>query len=187
MQPLDGSESLVIDCSVTMAWYFKDEATPYSNAVRAALVTERAAVPALWPLEVANVLLMGERRKRSTQAKATKWLRFLAALPIAVDTQTPALGSTRSLPWPAATSSPPTMRLISNWPCDSACRSPPVTMPSKRRPRPLVFLSSPHQAHHDKACIAAYPETQSRRTHRHTAARRAGLRPADHRHYSVLE
>ena len=91
MQPLDGSESLVIDCSVTMAWYFKDEATPYSNAVRAALVTERAAVPALWPLEVANVLLMGERRKRSTQAKATKWLRFLAALPIAVDTQTPGL------------------------------------------------------------------------------------------------
>ncbi len=63
MQPLDGSESLVIDCSVTMAWYVKDEATPYTNAVRAALATERAAVPALWPLEVANVLLMGERRK----------------------------------------------------------------------------------------------------------------------------
>lgn len=48
-------------------------------------------MPALWPLEVANVLLMGERRKRSTQAKATKWLRFLSALPIAVDTRTPAL------------------------------------------------------------------------------------------------
>ncbi len=26
MQPLDGSESLVIDCSVTLAWYFKDVA-----------------------------------------------------------------------------------------------------------------------------------------------------------------
>src|SRR3954451_21651862 len=91
MQPLDGSESLVIDCSVTMAWYFKDEATPYTNAVRAALAIERAAVPALWPLEVANVLLMGERRKRSPQAKATRWLRFLTALPIAVDTQTPDL------------------------------------------------------------------------------------------------
>jgi predicted nucleic acid-binding protein len=91
MQPLDGSESLVIDCSVTMAWYFKDEATAYTNAVRAALATRRAAVPALWPLEVANVLLMGERRKRSTQAKATKWLRFLNALPIAVDTPTPEL------------------------------------------------------------------------------------------------
>jgi len=23
MQPSDGSESLVIDCSITMAWYFK--------------------------------------------------------------------------------------------------------------------------------------------------------------------
>jgi predicted nucleic acid-binding protein len=91
MQPLDGSESLVIDCSVTMSWYFKDEATPYSDAVRAALATQRAAVPALWPLEVANVLLMGERRKRSTQAKATKWLQILATMPIAVDTQTPGL------------------------------------------------------------------------------------------------
>jgi hypothetical protein len=53
--------------------------------VRAVLSAERAAVPALWPLEVANALLMGERRKLSTQAKAAKWLRILAALPIAVD------------------------------------------------------------------------------------------------------
>jgi hypothetical protein len=28
MQPTDGTETLVIDCSLTMAWYFKDEATP---------------------------------------------------------------------------------------------------------------------------------------------------------------
>ena len=61
---------------------FKDEATPYTNAVLAALATGRAAVPALWPLEVANVLLMGERRERSTQAQAARWLRFLDALPI---------------------------------------------------------------------------------------------------------
>jgi predicted nucleic acid-binding protein len=89
MQPTDGSETLVLDCSLTMAWYFKDEATPYSNAVRAAMATERAAVPALWSLEVANVLLTGERRRRSTQAKATKWLRFLAALPISIDSEAP--------------------------------------------------------------------------------------------------
>ena len=88
MPPLDGSESLVIDGSVTMAWYFKDEATPYTNAARAALATERAAVPALWPVEVVNVLLMGERRGRSTQTQATTWLRFLSALRIAVDTRT---------------------------------------------------------------------------------------------------
>ncbi len=48
MQPADGSETLVVDCSLTMAWYFKDEATPYSTAVRAALATERAIVPSLF-------------------------------------------------------------------------------------------------------------------------------------------
>ena len=89
MRTADGTETMVIDCSLTMAWYFKDEATPYTNAVRAAMAAERAVVPALWSLEVANVLLTGERRKRSTQAKAAKWLRFLAALPIAIDTDTP--------------------------------------------------------------------------------------------------
>jgi predicted nucleic acid-binding protein len=89
MQPTDGTETLVIDCSLTMAWYFKDEATPYTNAVRASLATERAVVPALWPLEVANVLLMAERRKRSNLTRATKWLRYLSAFPIAVDEETP--------------------------------------------------------------------------------------------------
>jgi predicted nucleic acid-binding protein len=88
MQTMDGTETLVIDCSLTMAWYFKDEATPYTNAVRDNLATERAVVPALWPLEVANVLLMAERRKRSNPTRATKWLRYLAALPIAVDEET---------------------------------------------------------------------------------------------------
>ena len=53
------------------------------------MATERAVVPAIWPLEVANVLLMGKGRKRSTQAKATKCLRFLTALPITIDTDTP--------------------------------------------------------------------------------------------------
>jgi predicted nucleic acid-binding protein len=89
MQPTDGKETVIIDCSMTMAWYFKDEATSYTNAIRASLVTERAVVPALWPLEVANVLLMAERRKRSNHTRATKWLRYLSALPIAVDPETP--------------------------------------------------------------------------------------------------
>jgi predicted nucleic acid-binding protein len=89
MQPTDGTETVVIDASVTMAWYFKDEATPYTNAVRASLATERAVVPVLWPLEVVNVLLMAERRKRSNHTRASKWLRYLSALPIALDGETP--------------------------------------------------------------------------------------------------
>lgn len=88
MRPADRTETLVIDCSLTMARYFKDEATHYANAVRAAMVAERAVVPAR-SLEVANVVLTDERRKRTTQSKAAKWLRFMAALPITVDIETP--------------------------------------------------------------------------------------------------
>ena len=46
-----------------------------------------AVVPALWPLEVANTLLMGERRKRSSQMDTVAWMGFLSALPITVDTE----------------------------------------------------------------------------------------------------
>jgi predicted nucleic acid-binding protein len=46
-------------------------------------------VPAIWHLEVANALLMGERRKRSTRADTATWTAFLATLPIDVDNETP--------------------------------------------------------------------------------------------------
>jgi hypothetical protein len=58
----------ILDCSVTMAWYFKDEAHAYAKAVRRSLIGVDAVVPGLWPLEVANILVLGERRQRSTEA-----------------------------------------------------------------------------------------------------------------------
>lgn len=56
-------------------------------------------MPDLWHLEVANTLLVGERRKRSTQANTVIWLGFLAALPITVgeETKAHAFGTTVSL------------------------------------------------------------------------------------------
>jgi predicted nucleic acid-binding protein len=80
----------VLDCSVTMAWYFKDEADPYSREVRKALGGARAVVPGLWPLEVANILVLAERRKRSGEAETSKWLSLLRLLPIRVDDETTA-------------------------------------------------------------------------------------------------
>ncbi len=78
----------VLDCSVTMAWYFKDEANAYAKGVRRSLSGLAAVVPGLWPLEVANILVLGERRQRSTEAEASKWLRYLQMLPIRVDNET---------------------------------------------------------------------------------------------------
>jgi predicted nucleic acid-binding protein len=83
-------DEFVLDCSVTMAWYFKDEANAYANSVRKALGGAVAVVPALWPLEVANILVLGGRRGRSTEAEAGKWLGFLQRLPIRVDEETAA-------------------------------------------------------------------------------------------------
>jgi predicted nucleic acid-binding protein len=75
----------VLDGSVTLSWYFQDEADPYADSVRDSLDRVEAAVPSLWALEIANVLIVGERRGRSTEAQATTWLGLLRALPIHVD------------------------------------------------------------------------------------------------------
>ena len=78
----------VLDCSVVLAWYFADEADRYADAVAAALPSAVALVPALFHLELGNILVVGERRKRSTEAQATAFLARLAGLPIVVDSQT---------------------------------------------------------------------------------------------------
>jgi len=81
-------EDFVLDCSVTMAWCFNDEATPYTDGVRDCLADKRAVVPSIWPLEAANATLMGERRKRLDEARSQRFFVLLAALPIVVDDET---------------------------------------------------------------------------------------------------
>lgn len=65
-----------------------DEKDDYSQSVLDAVADTHAFVPDLWRLEVANTLLVGERRKRSTRADTMAWLGFLSALPITVDAET---------------------------------------------------------------------------------------------------
>jgi predicted nucleic acid-binding protein len=80
----------VLDASVALSWCFEDEADPAGDAVLRRLVSERAAVPAIWALEIANVLLGAERRKRITPAGSARFLALLEALPIEVDSLTAA-------------------------------------------------------------------------------------------------
>lgn len=75
----------VLDASVTMAWCFEDETTPYTEAVLQRLAGARAVTAVIWPYEVANVLLGAERRGRITQSQAIHFLELLRALPISVD------------------------------------------------------------------------------------------------------
>lgn len=83
----------VLDCSMTMAWCFDDEATPYTDGVRDSLADVQAVVPALWPVEVANATIVGERRGRLDAAGRSRFLTPLRGLPIIVDGKTaPRLG-----------------------------------------------------------------------------------------------
>ena len=77
--------AFVLDCSVTMAWIFPDEATEATDRVRDSLVEGRAFVPSLWAVEVGNVLLVATRRGR---VRVDEWPAIranLEALPIEID------------------------------------------------------------------------------------------------------
>jgi predicted nucleic acid-binding protein len=78
----------VLDCSVTMRWCFHDDATRYAEHVLQRLSTEEACAPSLWALEVANVLLVAERRRRLTPADSSRFVSLLQTLPIRVAAET---------------------------------------------------------------------------------------------------
>ena len=77
--------SLVIDSSMTLAWYFEDERTEASLAVLRQVADAGAIVPALWRLEVLNGLLVAVRRRRIDRAYMDMSLADLQSLVIAID------------------------------------------------------------------------------------------------------
>jgi predicted nucleic acid-binding protein len=56
--------AVVFDCSVTLAWFLKDERTAFTDTAFELLETEECWVPHLWRLEFPNALLFAERKKR---------------------------------------------------------------------------------------------------------------------------
>lgn len=84
------STRFVIDNSVVMAWCFEDEANAYADSVLESLESAEAVVPAIWPLEIGNVLLVAERRRRLGKADVARFLELISDLPITVEQETPA-------------------------------------------------------------------------------------------------
>jgi len=80
----------VLDASVALAWVLDNPVPAYASRVGEALVGgQRAMVPALWHLEVANGLAMAERRRDLASADIERALALLrAAAAQAVDTET---------------------------------------------------------------------------------------------------
>jgi predicted nucleic acid-binding protein len=74
---------LVLDANVVIAWIAKDEASAYADAAVAAAESDRAIVPALWHWEIANMLVVLERKGRLGSA-ASVFSDIVAKLPIDV-------------------------------------------------------------------------------------------------------
>jgi predicted nucleic acid-binding protein len=89
----------VLDCSMTMAWCFRDEGGSRPQSVFSSFETFAAIVPGIWALEVANVLVACERRNRLSAADVATFLNMLKKYPIDVDedTATNAFGEVLSL------------------------------------------------------------------------------------------
>ena len=79
----------VLDASVAVAWCFEDESTPAAWVLLDRLRTAPGHVPALWALEIGNILLGAEKRRRITHARTAEFLGILGDLDIRVDPDLP--------------------------------------------------------------------------------------------------
>ena len=61
--------ALVIDASVTLAWFLEDERTRFTDALLTAIDNAEYWAPAIWCLEVSNALLMAQRKRRIEAAR----------------------------------------------------------------------------------------------------------------------
>jgi len=83
--------AFVLDCSVTMSWCFEGEDDAHAEWLLESLDTvDSIVVPGIWHLEVVNVLVLGERRKRLSQNESTQFVALLGRFPIEVDTKSQA-------------------------------------------------------------------------------------------------
>jgi predicted nucleic acid-binding protein len=81
------SAAFVVDCSIAMAWLFRDEATPKTMALLNRLATETALVPAWWSIEITNGLAVAERKGRITAAQSDAFIADLSKLGIERDNE----------------------------------------------------------------------------------------------------
>ena len=83
----EGAGGWAIDASVTMPWFFHDEATPFTEELLDAIGAQPLWAPALFVLECSNVLQSAQRRGRIDPDRRAQIAGELASLPVRVDHQ----------------------------------------------------------------------------------------------------
>ncbi len=84
-QGASSADGWVLDASVTLPWFFPDEATPFTEGLLDALGARPLWAPALWVLECANVVQGAQRHGRIDAARRAEIVEQLGALPVRVD------------------------------------------------------------------------------------------------------
>ena len=77
--------AFVLDCSVALSWLLPDERGTTTDALFDELQRTTAVAPAIWPYEVANALLVVQRRARVGNSDLIRVRSALAVLPIEVE------------------------------------------------------------------------------------------------------
>ena len=76
----------VIDSSTALAWGLPDETSEDAERFLSRMSTgDTIWVPALWWYEIANALLMAQRRKRLTEAARMRLVELYRKLPVQTD------------------------------------------------------------------------------------------------------
>jgi predicted nucleic acid-binding protein len=78
--------ALVVDASVTLAWFLEGERTGFSEAILDQAGLLELWAPAIWLLEVPNALLVAERKKRIHREMRLEAVERASALGIRIDT-----------------------------------------------------------------------------------------------------
>lgn len=89
--------AVVFDCSVTLAWFLKDERTAFTDTAFELLETAECWVPFLWRLEFPNALLIAQRRKRVGREQRLEILDNAAQLSLRTDNILPDIRSLSGL------------------------------------------------------------------------------------------
>jgi predicted nucleic acid-binding protein len=90
--------TFILDCSVTITWFFKHEASPETDKLLDTLTGEDAAVvPQHWLLEITNVLLAAEASGKKKAAESAEFLALLGKVAIEPDSETGAYAATATI------------------------------------------------------------------------------------------
>lgn len=88
--------AFVADASIAIAWVHPAQATAQTAAMLRAIADGATLeVPALWPLEVANALIVLQRRRKLTEDERQAALGWLQRLPLRIDHEAAELAFSR--------------------------------------------------------------------------------------------